>query len=99
MTSFSVTSIKKAISEFQEDSAQFTTQQKSDPLFPSGWASEVFGRPSVSRRFQISFTDMDRKDSLQLSGRGLNKETREGCYRKAVTVYHPNVLSLLLDSA
>jgi hypothetical protein len=68
MTSFSVTSIKKAISEFQEDSAQFTTQQKSDPLFPSGWASEVFG-------------------------------TREGCYRKAVTVYHPNVLSLLLDSA
>jgi hypothetical protein len=32
MTSFSVTSIKKAISEFQEYSTQFTTQQKSDLL-------------------------------------------------------------------
>jgi hypothetical protein len=44
MTSFSVTSIKKAISEFQKDSAKFPTQQKSDPLFPSG-------RPPVSIRF------------------------------------------------
>jgi hypothetical protein len=35
MTSFSVTSYKKAISEFQEDSAQFATQQKLDPLFSS----------------------------------------------------------------
>jgi uncharacterized Zn-finger protein len=47
MTSFSVTSIKKAISEFQEDSAQFTIQQKSDPLFPFGRASEASGHPSV----------------------------------------------------
>jgi hypothetical protein len=31
MTSISVTSIKKAIFELQEDSAQFTTQQRSDP--------------------------------------------------------------------
>jgi hypothetical protein len=31
MTIISVTSFKKAISRFQEDSAQFTTQQKSDP--------------------------------------------------------------------
>jgi hypothetical protein len=33
MTSFSVTSFKKAISEFQEDSVKFPTQQKSNPLF------------------------------------------------------------------
>jgi hypothetical protein len=51
MTSFSVTSFKKAISEFQEDSTKLTTQQKSNPLFPFGRASEVFGRPHVSRRF------------------------------------------------
>jgi hypothetical protein len=31
MTSISVTSFKKAISGFQEDSTQFTTQQKSIP--------------------------------------------------------------------
>jgi hypothetical protein len=35
MTSFNLTSIKKAISKFQEDFAQFPTQQKSDPLFRS----------------------------------------------------------------
>jgi hypothetical protein len=35
MTSFSVTSFKKAISVFQEDSVQIPTQQKSDPLFSS----------------------------------------------------------------
>jgi hypothetical protein len=35
MSSFSVTSFKKAILEFQEDSVQIPTQQKSDPLFPS----------------------------------------------------------------
>jgi len=28
-------SLKKAISEFQEDSTKFLTQQKLDPLFPS----------------------------------------------------------------
>jgi hypothetical protein len=33
MTSFSITSFKKAISEFQEDFAKFPTQQKSNPLF------------------------------------------------------------------
>jgi hypothetical protein len=33
MTSFSVISIEKAISEFQEDFAQLTTHQKSDPCF------------------------------------------------------------------
>jgi hypothetical protein len=33
MTIISVTSIKKAISGFQEDSAQFTTQQNLDPQF------------------------------------------------------------------
>jgi hypothetical protein len=31
LTIINVTSIKKAISKFQEDSAQFTTQQKSNP--------------------------------------------------------------------
>jgi hypothetical protein len=51
MTSFNIISFKKAISEFQEDSAQFPTQQKSNPLFPSGWACEASGRPSVLRRF------------------------------------------------
>jgi len=33
---------RNAISELQEDSTQFTAQQKSDPLFPSGWPSEAF---------------------------------------------------------
>jgi hypothetical protein len=51
MTSLSVTSIKKAISDFKKDSAKFPTQQKSDPLFPSGRSSEASGRPPVSRRF------------------------------------------------
>jgi hypothetical protein len=51
MMSFSVTSFKKAISEFQEDSVKFSTQQKSDPLFMSGRSSEAYRRPPVSRRF------------------------------------------------
>jgi hypothetical protein len=41
MTSFNVITFKNAISEFQEDSAKFSTQQKSDPLFPSGRPSEA----------------------------------------------------------
>jgi hypothetical protein len=51
MTSFSVTSFKKAISEFQEDSTKFPTQQNSDPLFSSGQSSEASERPPVARRF------------------------------------------------
>jgi hypothetical protein len=51
MTSFNVTSIKKAISEFQEDFAQLTTQQKSEPLFPSERTRDMSVRPSVLRRF------------------------------------------------
>jgi hypothetical protein len=47
MTSFSVISIKKAISEFQENFAQFPTQQKSDPLHPSGRTRDTSRRPSV----------------------------------------------------
>jgi hypothetical protein len=35
MTSFSVTSFKKAISNFQEDFVQIPTQKKSDPCFRS----------------------------------------------------------------
>jgi len=50
MTSFSVISLKKAISEFQEDSTQFTTQQKSDPLFPSGWTRGTSGHPSMFKK-------------------------------------------------
>jgi len=38
MTGISVTSIKKAISKLLEDSAQFTTQQKSDPQLIVGTA-------------------------------------------------------------
>jgi hypothetical protein len=41
----------KAISEFQEDSAKFPTQQKSDPLFLFGRSSEASGHPPKSRRF------------------------------------------------
>jgi hypothetical protein len=48
MTSFSVKSFKKAISEFQKDFVQIPTQKKSDPLFPSGWPSEASGRSSVN---------------------------------------------------
>jgi hypothetical protein len=44
MTSFNVICLKKEIIEFQEDSAKFPTQQKSDPLFPSGRSSEASGR-------------------------------------------------------
>jgi hypothetical protein len=51
MTGFSVTSFKKAISVFQEDSVQFPTQKNSDPLFPSGWPSDLSRRPLVSRSF------------------------------------------------
>jgi hypothetical protein len=50
MTSFSVTSFKKAILEFQEDFAKFPTQQKSDLLFPSRQSSEASRRPPVTRR-------------------------------------------------
>jgi hypothetical protein len=50
MTSINVTSFRKVISEFQEDSVKFSTQQKSDPLFPSERSSEASGRPLVSRR-------------------------------------------------
>jgi hypothetical protein len=127
MTIFSVTSIKKAISEFQEDSTQFPTQQKSDPLFPSGWTKDTSGRLSVfekilnssafqrasvqmtrqhhqyaiqcSRRIRDFFADTNWEDSLQLSGCSLNKETYEARYRKAVTVYRLDTLSLSLDAA
>jgi hypothetical protein len=55
MTSFNVTSIKKAILEFSEDSAQFTTQQKLDPLFPSERTRDTSGHPSVFEKiFQLS---------------------------------------------
>jgi hypothetical protein len=39
-----------------------------------------FGRSSVFEKNLESFTDTDWEDSLQPSGRGLNKETREACY-------------------
>jgi hypothetical protein len=48
MTSFSITSYKKAISVFKEDYVQIPTQEKSDPLFLSEWPSKVSGRSSVS---------------------------------------------------
>jgi hypothetical protein len=51
MTSFSVTSVKKAILEFQEDFVQIPTQQNSDPLFTTGRASDASGHPSVWRNF------------------------------------------------
>jgi hypothetical protein len=55
MTNFSVTSFKKTISEFQEDSAKFPIQQKLDPLFLSG-------HPSMSRRFcQLSVHSFERQ--------------------------------------
>jgi hypothetical protein len=51
MTSFSVTSFKKAISEFQEDFAQFSTKKKLDPLLPLVRSTEASGCPYVLRRF------------------------------------------------
>jgi hypothetical protein len=48
MTSFCVTSFKKVILEFKEDSVQIPTQQKSDPLFPSRQPSKASRRSSVS---------------------------------------------------
>jgi hypothetical protein len=131
MISFSVTSIKKAISEFQEDSMQLTTQQKSNPLFSSERASEASKRPSVWRRFYIALhasvrtRRQHRPDTSQCSRRirnplqtriektvcnhldakatsfrhGLNKETHDGRYEKAVAVYRPEALCLSLDAA
>jgi hypothetical protein len=63
MTIISVTSFKKAISGFQEDSTQFTTQQKSDPYLPSR-------RPSVFEKILNSSADTLGEDSMQPSGRG-----------------------------
>jgi hypothetical protein len=70
MTSFSVTSFKKAISDFQEDSAKFPTQQKLDLLFLSGWSSEVSGCPLVSKiltaqRASVRTSVQHRPDTLQ----------------------------------
>jgi hypothetical protein len=66
MTSFSVTSIKQAILEFQEDSAQFSTQQKLDPLFLFGWACEASECPFVSRRFcQLSMHSSGRSSMFE----------------------------------
>jgi len=48
MTSISVISIKKAISRIQEDSAQFTSQKKSDPSLPFGRHCKASGRSSIS---------------------------------------------------
>jgi hypothetical protein len=73
MTSFSVTSIKKIISEFQEDSTQFPTQQKSNPLFPSGRTRDTSKRPSISRRFcttqhaSVRMARQHRPDDIQCS--------------------------------
>lgn len=76
MTSFSITSIKNAILEFQEDSAQFITQQKSDFLFPSGRTRDTSGRPFVfekilnSSAFQhvsIRTTGQHRPNAIQCS--------------------------------
>jgi hypothetical protein len=39
-----------------------------------------FGRSSVFEKNLESFTDTDWEDNFQLSGRGLNKETREVRY-------------------
>jgi hypothetical protein len=48
MTSFNVTSFKKVISKFEEDSVQIPTQQKSDPLFLSGRPSKASGCSSIN---------------------------------------------------
>jgi hypothetical protein len=65
MTSFSVTSIKKAILKFQEDSVPFPTQQKSDPLFLSGRACEASRHRYVLRRFgQLSVHPFGRQGNL-----------------------------------
>jgi hypothetical protein len=80
MTSFSVTSIKKAISKFLEDSVQLTTQQKLDPLFPSGWASEASGHLSVSRRFcQLSMQSSGRHGNTVQTIFSFQEESRVLC--------------------
>jgi hypothetical protein len=69
MTSISVTSIKKEISGFQEDSAQFTTQQKSVLLLPSGQPKETSECPSVFEKILDSSADTVVEDSMQPSTR------------------------------
>jgi hypothetical protein len=65
MTSFNIPRIKMAISEFQEDSTQFPTQQKSNPLFPPGRSSEAFEHPSMSRRFcQLNMHPFGRQGNI-----------------------------------
>lgn len=51
MTSSVSQASRRQFQKLQEDSAQFTTQQKWDPLFLFGRLRDTFGRPFVSRRF------------------------------------------------
>jgi hypothetical protein len=69
MISISVTSIKKAISEFHEDSTQFTTQHKLVPLLLSGRPRETSRRPSVFENILNSSADTVGEDSMQPSRR------------------------------
>jgi hypothetical protein len=119
MTSFSVTSFKKAISEFQKDLAKFLTQQSwipyscpdnpvkhSDTLLcledsdsaayirldvraiPSGCSSVFKKNPEFLCRHRSGKTACTRPDSRATSpGHGLNKETREARYGKAVAQF------------
>jgi hypothetical protein len=86
MTIIVVTSIKKEISRFQEDSAQFTTKKKSDPQLTVRTAQRNVWTPICVREDseQLSI------DSMQPSGRQgniirtrrlkFNEETREARY-------------------
>jgi hypothetical protein len=77
MTSFSVTSFKKGILEFQKDSIKFPTQQKSNPLFPSGQSSEVFGCPPVPRRFwQLNVHPSGRQGNIVRTLFSVREESR-----------------------
>jgi len=69
MASISVTSIKKAISRFQEDSAQFTTQQKLVPLLSFGRSREMSGHPSVFEEILNCSVGTVDEDNMQSSRR------------------------------
>jgi hypothetical protein len=75
-----------------EDSASSSCIRLDDRTTSSGFFSVFEKNPE-------SFADTNWEESLQPSGRVLNKEKHEAYYEKAVPVYRPDALSLRPDTA
>jgi hypothetical protein len=96
MTSFSVTSIKKAVlGRFcaVDNSAKVVS------LVSIRTNQRHVQTPICVEKILHSITCIRPVDKATPSGRDLNKETCEALYGKVVVVYHSDALSLCLDAA